>query len=97
MSDDFWYVYFLRCSDSSLYCGITNNLQRRLREHNLSKRAAKYTRSRRPVEVVWSREVESRSRALKLEAMLKKKSKSQKERIVEIDSDCFSTDQPADQ
>ena len=47
-----WVVYLLRCSDESLYCGITNNLKNRLITHN-SGRGAKYTRSRRPVEFSW--------------------------------------------
>ena len=96
MSDATWHVYFLRCSDNSLYCGVTKDLQRRLRQHNHTSKGAKYTRSRRPVELVWSYRMESQSAALKLEATLKKKTKSQKEMIIETDSDYFDVDQPTD-
>jgi len=44
-----WYVYLALCSDGTFYCGITTDPARREREHNSSKRGAKYTRSRRPV------------------------------------------------
>ena len=88
-NDNFWYVYFLRCNDNSLYCGVTKNLQRRLKQHNYTSRGSKYTRSRRPVKLVWSHKVKSRSDALKLEANLKKKTKIQKEKIIETNSVYF--------
>lgn len=47
-----WYVYLLRCADATLYCGVTTDMERRLREHNAGSRGAKYTRARRPVELV---------------------------------------------
>ena len=46
-----WYVYLLRCADATLYCGVTTDMERRLREHNAGSRGAKYTRARRPVEL----------------------------------------------
>ena len=76
-----WYVYLLRCSDDSLYCGITNNLLNRLNTHNRGK-GSKYTRSRLPVRVVWHEEANSKSSALKREAFIKKLSKKSKELIV---------------
>jgi putative endonuclease len=79
-----WYVYFLRCADSSLYAGITTDLSRRLDEHNFSKkRAAKYTRVRRPVHLVYSEQVNSRSAATQRECQLKKLSKKTKEQLVD--------------
>lgn len=84
-----WYVYFLRCSDNSVYCGITNNLDRRLKDHNHSPRGSKYTRSRRPVFLVWFVEVSSRSEALKMEYRLKKLSKEKKEKIIELNSSFY--------
>mgnify|MGYP001243643620 CR=1 FL=1 len=77
-----WHVYLLRCADDSLYCGITTSLQRRVYEHNYSKKSSKYTRSRRPVELVWSTTVDNRSQASKLEARIKKMSKKIKEQLV---------------
>ena len=64
-------VYLVRCSDNSLYCGITNNLKNRLIEHNSGK-GAKYTRSRRPVVLVGISPKMTKSEALKLEYRIKK-------------------------
>lgn len=66
-----WVVYLTRCSDESLYCGITNNLKKRLAMHNSGK-GAKYTRSRRPVELVGASSKMTKSDALKLEDQVKK-------------------------
>jgi len=80
-----WYVYFLRCADNSLYTGITTDLSRRLEEHNFSnKLAAKYTRVRRPVRLVFSEELSSRSEATRKECQLKKLTKAKKEQLVDI-------------
>jgi putative endonuclease len=65
-----WVVYLIRCSDESLYCGITNNLKKRLATHN-SGRGAKYTRSRRPIELVGATPEMTKSDALKLEYQVK--------------------------
>jgi len=65
-----WAVYLIRCSDESLYCGITNNLENRLEAHNSGK-GAKYTRSRRPVELVAVSPEMTKSDALKLEFRVK--------------------------
>ena len=66
------------CSDNSLYTGITTDLNRRVAEHNNSKRGAKYTRSRRPVKLVYSSLVGTRSEAMKEECRIKKLSKVKK-------------------
>lgn len=73
-----WHVYLLRCADDTLYCGITTDPERRLREHN-DGTGAKYTRSRRPVSMLESIMVETRSAALKLEAAVKKRPKAAKQ------------------
>jgi putative endonuclease len=65
-----WVVYLVRCSDKSLYCGISNDLKSRLIEHNSGK-GAKYTRSRRPVEPVGVTSEMTKSEALKLEYRIK--------------------------
>jgi len=77
-----WYVYLLRCSDDSLYCGVTVDLDRRVNEHNTSPKGAKYTRVRRPVALAYSEIAEDRSAACKLEAQIKKLSKVKKESMV---------------
>ena len=81
MSD--WHVYLLRCSDKSLYAGITLDLERRLDEHNNhNKLAAAYTRARRPVKLVYSEVCRDRSHAGQREAAIKKMTKQQKEKLV---------------
>lgn len=78
-----WYVYFLRCSDNSLYAGITTDLERRLFEHNNSnKLGAKYTRVRRPVKLVYSEKQINRQAASKREYELKQLKKTAKESLV---------------
>ena len=71
MIEQEWVVYLIQCSDNSLYCGITNNLKKRLAAHN-SGRGAKYTRSRRPVRLLSVSSKLTKSDALKLEYCVKK-------------------------
>jgi len=68
---DPWVVYLLRCSDGSLYCGVTNNLENRLTAHNAGT-GAKYTRSRLPVELICTSSKMSKSDAFKLEYRVKR-------------------------
>lgn len=72
-----WIVYLIRCSDESLYCGITNNLKNRLEAHNSGK-GAKYTRFRGPVELVAASHEMTKSDALKLEYRVKQVPASKK-------------------
>jgi putative endonuclease len=65
-----WVAYLVRCSDNSLYCGISNDLKMRLRDHNSGK-GAKYTRTRRPVALVGVSSRLTKSEALKLEYKIK--------------------------
>jgi putative endonuclease len=71
----------LRCGDGSLYTGVTKDLHRRLLEHQEGK-ASRYTRSHQPVELVWSREVESWSSALLTERQIKRLARRDKESLV---------------
>lgn len=74
-----WVVYILRCSDGSLYTGITNNLERRVREHNQGgKSSAAYTRGRRPVTLVYRQACKDRSAALVKEAGIRRMSRQEK-------------------
>jgi len=74
-----WYMYVVVCCDNSFYCGITTNLDRRLKQHNGEiKGGAKYTRSRRPCEYIHSEVCLNRSDAAKKEAKYKKLTKKQK-------------------
>ena len=72
-----WHCYLLRCADDTLYCGITNDLDKRIAAHNASE-GAKYTRSRIPVELVFSEACEDRSAASKREMQIKKLSRAAK-------------------
>ena len=72
-----WVVYLIRCSDESLYCGMTNNLKNRLTEHNSGK-GAKYTRFRRPIELVGASFEMTKGDALKLEYRIKQVPASKK-------------------
>lgn len=83
MKESHWYVYMLRCSDNSLYTGITTEIERRILEHNTSdKLGAKYTRVRRPVTLVYSEESTNRQTASQREYQLKRLSKKSKETLV---------------
>lgn len=66
-----WHVYILECADGTLYTGSTNDLTRRVQEHNESSIGAKYTRSRRPVTLKHSSKHKDRSAALREEARIK--------------------------
>lgn len=68
----------LKCSDGSIYTGITTDLNRRIDEHNSSPKGAKYTRVRRPVELIYSESYEDKSSASKREYQIKQFSKIQK-------------------
>jgi len=70
MNNGKWVVYLLRCSDNSLYCGISNDIKNRVIEHNSGK-GAKFTKSRRPVELVGISPEMTKSEALKLEYKIK--------------------------
>jgi putative endonuclease len=74
-------VYLLRCADDSLYCGWTNDLDRRLAAHAAGT-ASRYTRSRLPVEVAWSRAMGSRSEAMREEARIKRLPRAAKDELV---------------
>ena len=71
MEDRRCFVYIVRCADDSLYTGWTTSLSRRMEAHNAG-RGAKYTRSRRPVRLVWAEVQPDRSAALRREAELKR-------------------------
>jgi putative endonuclease len=72
-----WKVYIVRCSDDTLYTGITTDIERRIKEHNDSK-GAKYTRARGPVELVYLAEFKDRSEASKEEWRIKALSREEK-------------------
>jgi len=76
-----WYLYVLECSDGTFYTGVTKDMERRLQEHN-DGRASKYTRSRRPVELLYSEKYPGRAEALVRECQVKTMTRRQKEKLV---------------
>ena len=78
-----WLIYILKCGDGSLYCGITNNLKKRLKQHNGEiKGGAKYTRSHSPCKLVYKEKSRSRRDALQREVIIKKMSKVEKQTLI---------------
>ena len=78
-----WTVYILRCADGSLYTGITRDVERRVAEHNSHRLlAARYTRSRRPVVLVYRERAASRSAAARREYRIKQMVRGEKEKLV---------------
>lgn len=78
-----YYTYIVRCSDDSLYTGYTTNLKKRLHEHNEGKNGAKYTRSRRPVTLVYFEKHDTKHDAMSREALIKQFSRRQKDKLIE--------------
>lgn len=76
------YTYMVRCSDGSLYTGWTNQLEKRLEAHNLGK-GAKYTKARRPVELVYAEGYETKQEAMKREYELKQLNREDKLALIE--------------
>ena len=78
-----YYFYIIRCSDNSFYSGQTNNLEKRIKEHNSkSQRGAKYLRAKKPVKLVYSEEYPTIQLAMKREFEVKKWTKAKKEELI---------------
>ena len=75
------YTYILKCKDDSLYTGWTNDLKKRITGHNAGK-GAKYTKARRPVELVYYEEFQTREEAMKREYAIKQLSRKEKEALI---------------
>lgn len=85
------YMYLLRCADGTFYCGWTNHLEERIRRHNEGG-GAKYTRARRPVELVYYEEFATRQEAMKREYAVKRLSRQKKLQLVEGGCFCNGSD-----
>ena len=83
---DNWKVYIVECADGTYYTGITTDVERRLLEHNYSFKSAKYTRSRRPVRLVYEECHPDRSAATKRECQIKKMKRKQKILLISGDN-----------
>ena len=75
-------VYIVACSDGTYYTGIATDVEKRVREHNTSAKGARYTRSRRPVVLVYHENHPDRSSALKREYAIKKMTRVQKSELI---------------
>ncbi len=76
-----FFVYLLKCRDNTFYCGYTNNLEKRVKTHNLGK-ASKYTRARLPAKLIYVEDLSSKSNALKREYQIKQLSRYEKEELI---------------
>ncbi len=76
-----WSLYMVRCPDDSIYTGISTDVQRRFAEHQAGK-GAKYLRGKSPLTLIYQKEIGSHSDALKIEIIMKKLSKAEKEEIL---------------
>jgi len=77
-----YYLYLLRCTDNSLYCGQTKDLQRRVKEHNDDDSKSKYTRARRPVKLVYFEKYSALQKVMRREIQIKRWTKAKKEALV---------------
>ena len=77
-----WKVYILHGADNTLYTGITTDILRRVEEHNNSPKGAKYTRTRRPVELAYQEDCDSRSHASQREYCIKRLSRTAKLKLI---------------
>ena len=75
------YTYILKCADGSLYCGWTNNLEKRLSAHNAGT-ASKYTRTRRPVELAYFEQLETKQEAMSREYHIKRLTREEKLKLI---------------
>ena len=78
MTDSTYSLYLVRCNDGSLYTGIATDVERRVKEHEVSSKGAKYLRGKTPLTVVFTRELGNRSLASKVEGHVKKLSRREK-------------------
>jgi len=84
-----WFLYVVHCSDGTLYTGVTTDVSRRIREHNTGSRGAKYTKTRRPVKLIYQVNFNDRSAAQKAEHKFKKLTRKQKDEMINVyNSNC---------
>ena len=90
------YTYILECKDGMYYTGWTNNLEKRMKEHNEGK-GAKYTKARRPVKLVYFETFESKIDAMKREYAIKQMKRSEKIKLISSINDTLSVKAISDQ
>ncbi|WP_119395214.1 GIY-YIG nuclease family protein [Salinibius halmophilus] len=88
-----WFVYIVQCSDRSLYTGVTTDVERRIHEHNHTTKAAKYTRIRRPVTLLYQQSYENRQQACQREWQIKQLSRGEKLALIQSGDAACQADQ----
>lgn len=78
-----WFIYILLCSDNSYYTGSTNDIEKRFKDH-LTGKGAKYTRSHKPLKIIYQEKFNTKSEALKRESKIKNLSRKQKEELIKL-------------
>jgi putative endonuclease len=84
-----WYLYIVECSDSTLYCGVTNNVERRIEKHNKGL-GARYTRARMPVKLKYIEKYLTKGEALKREHRIKQWTRRKKLSLIQRDFEKLS-------
>ncbi|KJG17800.1 GIY-YIG nuclease family protein [Photobacterium angustum] len=85
-----WYVYLIRTSSNTLYCGVTTDIERRFAEHQYSKKGAKYLKGKGPLTLAWSQKVVNKRDAMVFEYKIKKTlTKARKERLIKMNTDLY--------
>lgn len=79
-----YFVYMVKCADNTLYTGYTSNLEQRLKQHNSGSQGARYTRTRRPVKLVFVEIYQSQREAIKRELAIKKRSREEKLNLIKL-------------
>lgn len=82
-----YYVYIVRCIDDALYIGFTNDIERRIVEHNLGRTKSSYTHKRRPVTLVFLQDFNDVEQAISFEKQIKKWTRVKKEALIKNDFD----------
>lgn len=82
------YTYLLECADKTLYCGWTNDLDRRVKAHNMGQ-GAKYTKPRRPVTLAYFETFDTKEEAMRREAAIKRLTRKQKEQLIKKQKDAL--------
>ncbi|MDD2449173.1 MAG: GIY-YIG nuclease family protein [Sulfurimonas sp.] len=77
-----WKVYVLKCADNTLYTGVTTDIKRRVKEHNSSNLGAKFTRAKRPVELVYFENCDDKVHAMQREYAIKQLKRSEKLELI---------------
>ncbi len=79
-----YFVYIVKCVDNTLYTGYTSNLEQRIKQHNSGSQGARYTKTRRPVKLVFVEIFQTQSEAIKREIAIKKRSREEKLNLIKL-------------